>query len=74
MLLQDFLIDSKKVLDDIFDYAIYTHSKELEHGTAIEKFKSSASFFNIIPGNNKRSLENGRKLYNSNDRNVPKVE
>ena len=73
MLLQDFLIDYEKVLVNIRDYALYSHSEKLELGTAIDKFKSSAIFFKLILGNNKKSLENGKKLYYSIAPNVPKV-
>lgn len=73
MLLQDFLIDYKKVLNDISFYAIYSYSIELEHGTAIEKLKASARFFKITLCSNKKTLDRGKYLYNSFEDNTPKV-
>lgn len=73
MLLEDFLADHKDVLNNISDYAIYEHSRELEHGTPLQKIKSSASFFGIIIYNKKKCLSNGKKLYDSIGLNTPTV-
>jgi hypothetical protein len=72
-LLSGFMIDSKKVLDDITNYAVYENSLKLELGTEVEKIKASASFYNMTLGSNSNSLRNGKLLYNSIAYNSPKV-
>lgn len=72
-LLEEFLIDHKKVLDDISDYAIYTHYLNLEYGDDGDRIKESASFFNVSLGNSKNTLERGELLVNSIPSNSPMV-
>lgn len=72
-LLSGFIIDTKKVLNDITDYAVYQNSLKLELGTDLEKIKTSASFYNMTLANNKNSFCNGKMLYNSVPENSPKV-
>ena len=65
-LLEGFMIDSKKVLHNIMDYAVYAHSEDnLEHGDDEERFKASAKYFKIKFGNFGQAYENGEILYNS---------
>ncbi|EKT4509606.1 hypothetical protein AAIP42_001006 [Flavobacterium psychrophilum] len=72
-LLSGFMIDTRKVLNDIIDYAVYQNSLKLELGTDLEKIKTSASFYNMTLGNNKNTFDNGKMLYNSLPENSPKV-
>lgn len=72
-LLERFMIDPKKVLNNICEYAIYENSLKLEYGSGQEKIKDSASFYNMTLANNKKSLENGSMLYDSLPINSPKV-
>lgn len=67
------MIDSKKVLNDISNYAVYENSLKLEHGTDLQKIKDSASFYNMTLGSVKNTLDNGKTLYNSIPTNSPKV-
>lgn len=73
-LLQGFMIDTgKENLNNIVDYVIYKRALNLEFGTNIEKIKTSADFYNMTLRNNKKTLENGKNLYNSISENSPKV-
>ncbi|EMY3554091.1 hypothetical protein ABF190_001697 [Flavobacterium psychrophilum] len=72
-LLSGFMIDTRKVLNDITDYAVYQNSLKLELGTDLEKIKTSASFYNMTLGSNKNTFDNGKMLYNSIPENSPKV-
>lgn len=72
-LVEEFMIDPKKVLNDISDYVIYKDSLRLEFGTKLEKMKESASFYNMTLGDNKKGLDNGEMLYNSLPSNPPIV-
>ncbi|MCB6231749.1 hypothetical protein LIS90_10865 [Flavobacterium psychrophilum] len=72
-LLSGFMIDTRKVLNDIIDYAVCQNSLKLELGTDLEKIKTSASFYNMTLGNNKNTFDNGKMLYNSLPENSPKV-
>ena len=71
--LDGFMNDDKKVLDNICDYAIYEYSLKLILGTEIENMKDSASYFNLTLGSEKKSLENGKTLFNSIPEKSPKV-
>ena len=50
------------VTDNIFDYAIYKHSQNLEFNDELSKIKSASNFFNVNLGLPERSLENGKNL------------
>ncbi len=73
-LLDGFLIDSKTCLNNIIDYAIYSHSLVLEFGDdEFDLMKASASFFNVSLGSVIISYENGKELFNSIEEGSPKV-
>lgn len=72
-LLAGFMIDTLKVLDNITDYAVYENSLKLDLGTDLDKIKTSASFYTIVLGDNKKTLNNGKMLCNSMPSNSPKV-
>jgi hypothetical protein len=64
-LLQGFMINSNKVLDDVINYVIYEHSLKLEYGTEQEKIKASAKHYNLTLGSVSKTLKNGSILYDS---------
>lgn len=73
-LLKGFMIDDTGVLNNICDYAIYENSLKLVLGESeIENMKDSAKFFNLTLGSEKKSLENGKSLYNNVPQISPKV-
>lgn len=72
-LMQGFMLDYKKVLDNICDFAVYEHSLKLEYGTEKEKMESSANFYNLTLGSVKKALYNGKLLYDSIPKNSPYV-
>jgi hypothetical protein len=72
-LLDGFMINDKKVLNNIFDYAIYVHSTKLEFGTDIQKMKASAEYYNATNGNITNSIKNAKLLLDSIPENSPMV-
>lgn len=73
-LLKGFMIDEKKVLNDISHYAVYKKSLDLMLGeTELENIKDSANFFNISFGSNAITLKNGKSLYNNIPVSSPKA-
>ena len=72
-LLNGLLYNTKKVLNDITDYAIYENSLKLFHGTELERMKKSAEFYNIELINLDNSFDNGRDLFTTISLNSPKV-
>lgn len=69
-LIRGFMYTSKECLNNIMDYAIYSHAEKnyyLSQGSGQQKeladFKDSSSFFGIKLGDLKSSYENGKKLY-----------
>lgn len=73
-LLKGFMIDDTGVLNNICDYAIYENSLKLVLGESeLENMKDSAKFFNLTLGSEKKSLENGKSLYNNVPQISPKV-
>ncbi len=72
-LLEGFLTDQLKVLNNICDYAIYDHCLKLEHGTEIQRITASAEYFNVTLGSVQRTLKDGKALHNSIDEKSPKV-
>ncbi|MFD2185599.1 hypothetical protein [Aquimarina celericrescens] len=65
--------NTKKVLNDICDYAIYNHSLKLEYGDELECIQSSADYYQVKLGNIENSYTNGEEIYYSIDDNSPKV-
>lgn len=72
-LLDGFMNDPKKVLNDIHHFAIYENSLKLNLGTELENMKDSASFYNMILGDVPDSLKKGKTLYESIPDNSPKT-
>ncbi|MEO8236081.1 MAG: hypothetical protein ABI549_11750 [Flavobacterium sp.] len=63
-LLQGFIKDSYKCLNDITDFAIYERSIELAFGDELERMKSAAKFYDLKLSNYDNSLKNGIRIYN----------
>ena len=62
-LLQRFLEDKRKVLDDICDYAIYAHSLNLDDGTPEERIRESIDFFCVkIPCSEIDQIIKGKEI------------
>lgn len=73
-LLKGFMIDEKKVLSNICDYAVYTKSLDLILGdTELENMRDSARYFKISLTSIDRSLKNGVLLHENIPKNSPKV-
>lgn len=72
-LLEGFIVNSEKVLNNICDYAVYENASKFEHGTHLQKIKASASFYELTLGSDKNTLDNGKMLYDSIPTNSPKV-
>lgn len=72
-LLDGFMVDSKAVLNNISDYSIYDHTLKLNEGTDEERMKSACSYFGVKVHNLNKSRSNGEMLFDSIDRNSPKV-
>lgn len=70
-LLKGFLTDSKACLDNISYYSLYQHSISLDLGGELDKFKSSASFYEINLHDVELAFREGRRLY-ENSCNAPK--
>ncbi len=62
-LLQNFMQDSKSILNDIIDYAIYEHFLFETTGNKAERLKQCAQFFGITLGNSTEVYNNGKELY-----------
>lgn len=71
-LLDGFLSNTKKCLDDISRYAVYDRSLALE-GTPEAKFKSASSYLEIQFSDNKQAIKSGRELHDSIDFRSPKA-
>ena len=69
----DLTEDSKKGIKDIFNVGIYLYSQTLS-GTDLKKYRDSAKFLHIIPGNLKRDLSEAQILLNKlKGRNYPLI-
>jgi len=73
VLLSDFMTNSNEVLDDIFDYAIYSHAQSLHQGNEMERVKATCNFLGVTLGSFDKTLKNGKTLFNSIGAKTPKV-
>lgn len=71
-LLQGFLVDDKKVLDKIFDYALYNKAMKLEFGNNEDKMIAALDYFNV-EANVKATLTTGKLLHNLLSSGLPTV-
>lgn len=61
-LLDGFMVDHMKVLNDIFSYAVYKHAADkLTEGTIAHRWGKSLNYFGVTGG----VLKNGKLLYDS---------
>lgn len=72
-LLSGFMLNSRKVLSDIANYAVYENSISLEYGDDMDKFESSMGYFDISIVNIEKALSDGQELYDSIPKGSPKV-
>ena len=69
VLLEGFLIDHKKCLNNILDYAMYAYCVQYD----IDDIKRAARFFGVTLGNEFRTYHNGNELFDSIPEGLPKV-
>lgn len=68
--LEGFLIDHKKCLNDILDYAMYAYCLKYDSDGDV---KRAARFFGVSLGNEIRTYRNGNELFDSVPEGLPKV-
>ncbi len=73
VLLEGFLVDDKRVLKNIFDYALYAHTLDYEFGDEEQMMSDAQEYFGVTCGNKNRTYENGENLYNSIPEKTPMV-
>lgn len=82
VLLQGFMKDSKKVLNDIFDYALHQKASEYLNDskeefshieTADEAMRITENYFGVTTGDKKRTFKNGKALNDSLPDGLPMV-
>ncbi len=69
VLLEGFLIDHKKCLNNIFDYAMYAYCEKYD----TDDIKRAARFFGVTLGNGFKTYRNGNELFDSIPEGLPKV-
>lgn len=69
-LLSGFMQDSTKTLNNIFDFAVCLKAESLE-GTEAKRLRDAASYFSATIGNERKTVENGKRLINSIPANSP---
>lgn len=72
-LLSGFLVNKKRVLDNIFNYAIYAHTLKLEYNSETAKAKAALSYFGVTTGDIHNTMRNGEQLFDSIPDDNPKV-
>ncbi len=72
-LLNGFLIGSSICLNDIFDYAIYQHSKKYKECTQNESIEAALKWFNVTSRDLKQTIKNGKQISENTPSNSPKV-
>jgi hypothetical protein len=73
VLLEGFLINDRLVLDNIFDYAIYTKTLQYEDGNTTEKIINASEYFGVKCGDVYKTFKNGKELFESIPEQTPKV-
>ena len=69
VLLEGFLIDHKKCLNNILDYAMYAYCEKYD----TDDVKRAARFLGVTLGNEFRTYHNGNELFDSIPEGLPKV-
>jgi len=72
-LLEGFLIDKNKNLDDILYYALYARSLKLDYNSEQERFIAAADYMNVNLINSDMVYIRGKELYNSIDTDSPMI-
>lgn len=72
-LLQGFMVDHEKALNNILLYSLYAHSLKLEYGNELECFKSSLDYYSVEFGNPLSAYNKAVKIYEQVDSNGPKA-
>lgn len=62
-LIDGIFADKRKVLNDIFDYAVYAKAISLKYGNKREKIKSAEKYFGVRCGDITLTISNGKKLW-----------
>ncbi|MDP4121438.1 MAG: glycosyl hydrolase, partial [Bacillota bacterium] len=62
-----------EVLNNIFDYAIYAHTLNLDFNSETAKGNAALNYFGVKAGNLKNTLANGEQLYDSIPDDSPKT-
>jgi hypothetical protein len=70
-LMKEIFTDTKKVMKDIMNYALYKHTLTLDHGNPADKIKAAAEYFGIILGSINSTFTEGKILYNSIPERMP---
>jgi uncharacterized protein YuzB (UPF0349 family) len=72
-LLQGFIPNTAKCLNNIFDYAIFDHAiNKLEYDDDVSRIKAACKYFGVTAGSNDKTLANGEALHSSIPNNSPK--
>lgn len=69
VLLEDFLVDHVKCLNNILDYAMYDYCEKY----SIDDVKRAARFFGVKLGDESKTYRNGNELFDSVPEGLPKV-
>lgn len=70
--LKDIFSNKMIVLNNIFDYSIYTHTFKLKNGSPTDKIKASYKYFGVS-GSFQNTLKNGKLLFDSIPTKSPKT-
>lgn len=71
-LFSGFLEDSTACLNNVFDFAIYNHSKDFP-GSETERFKEACKWYGVNPGDARESARKGKELTENTPLNSPRV-
>jgi len=70
-LLQGAFADIRKTMNNIMDYAGYSHTQKLEYGDLEEQMEAAGNYFGVTWGSIDESYTNGERLYNRIPQNSP---
>lgn len=72
-LLEGFMVDSQKVLDNICDFAVYENSLKLDEDSELQNIKQSLKFYHVVSPSLIGVLNSGKLLHDSLPENSPYV-
>jgi hypothetical protein len=70
-LLEGFMVDSKKVLDNICDFAVYKNSLNYDEDSELQNIEQSLNFFHVVAPSLLEALNSGKLLHDSIPENSP---